>query len=373
MTHINGFDFSKYDVGGTDSTANDGKLTGEEAKNARADGWTIWDGYSEEQGVPENVNQKSDNATQNNVLDILKQCVDNKNKPQVTPKNVKESANNLIVGGKSIENVIANLTGRNDNKLNAEQREARKELDEKKSSTGVTYAEAKKKVSEILEKYPNCYEEKEISNEQNDAINRTRMIYVQPTKVKEFNPNLLPEPARTEYKENKACMLEIENTNLALAKKAGIEVEEINKEAEKTSISFDRLVPSSLGAFNPIKKTEVTETQKAAKAKLEEKISSTGISYKDAKATIENITQQYKNNPDYQSEFKQEQSKNVLSYKPPIKAFDPYKLKGAEREVYFKALNAIQEIERTNYALLIKAGLDTTKTPAKPQSREIYF
>lgn len=47
MASINGFDFSKYDVGGTQKgdKAGDKKLTGDEAKKARADGWTVWDGF----------------------------------------------------------------------------------------------------------------------------------------------------------------------------------------------------------------------------------------------------------------------------------------------------------------------------------------
>ena len=49
MASINGFDFSKYDVGGTQKgdKAGDKKLTGDEAKKARSDGWTVWDGFIE--------------------------------------------------------------------------------------------------------------------------------------------------------------------------------------------------------------------------------------------------------------------------------------------------------------------------------------
>ena len=46
MAQVNGFDFSKYDVGGTGATAGDGRLTGAEVAKAKADGWTIWDGCS---------------------------------------------------------------------------------------------------------------------------------------------------------------------------------------------------------------------------------------------------------------------------------------------------------------------------------------
>ena len=49
MTGINSFDISKYDVGGTQNgdKAGDKKLTGDEARKARADGWTVWDGFVE--------------------------------------------------------------------------------------------------------------------------------------------------------------------------------------------------------------------------------------------------------------------------------------------------------------------------------------
>ena len=46
MAQVNGFDFSKYDVGGSGATAGDGRLTGAEVAKAKADGWTIWDGCS---------------------------------------------------------------------------------------------------------------------------------------------------------------------------------------------------------------------------------------------------------------------------------------------------------------------------------------
>ena len=45
MTEVNGFDFSKYDVGGSDATAGDGRLTGGEVKQAMADGWNVWDEF----------------------------------------------------------------------------------------------------------------------------------------------------------------------------------------------------------------------------------------------------------------------------------------------------------------------------------------
>lgn len=53
MTGINGFDITKYDVGGTQSgdKAGDKKLTGDEVLKAQKDGWTVWDGYVEGDSV----------------------------------------------------------------------------------------------------------------------------------------------------------------------------------------------------------------------------------------------------------------------------------------------------------------------------------
>ena len=63
MTGINSFDISKYDVGGTQKgdKAGDKKLTGDEARKARADGWTVWDGFVEGDKVEhvENKDNKS--------------------------------------------------------------------------------------------------------------------------------------------------------------------------------------------------------------------------------------------------------------------------------------------------------------------------
>ena len=411
MTEINSFDFSKYDVGGTDATASDGKLTGQEAQNARADGWTIWDGYSEEDlkqyGGPENVNhQQNSNTTQEGSLsdklngiklpDWIKDLIIRQDNPVENegfkipgPVNIAElneealkKANEVKVNGIPISDYIADITGKNDDKLTAEQKEARAELNQKQSSIGMTYADAKAKVAEILQKYPECFDEIEISQEPQPGKNGfVPMIHREPTKIKLFNPDKLPEPAKTEYKEAVASMAEIENNNSALAQKGGI---------NKTPISnpkIDTILPRLSDDGNSfgldefefkdghfvIKEKEPTETQKAARAKLNEKVSSTGMSYKDAKATIESITNKYKNNPDYQSEFEQEQDKTFKYYKPPIKAFDPYKLKGADKEVFFKALSAIHEIETANYALLTQAGLEPTPDPKLPKSKYENF
>lgn len=64
MAGINGFDISKYDIGGTQKgdKAGDKKLTGDEARKARADGWTVWDGFVEGDKV-EHVENKDNKST----------------------------------------------------------------------------------------------------------------------------------------------------------------------------------------------------------------------------------------------------------------------------------------------------------------------
>ena len=433
MTEINGFDFSKYDIGGADATSGDGKLTGAEARAARADGWTIWDGFSEENEAPENVNQGVNNNTEQEgnlsdrlgniklpkwALDLIKrqytpdssktkqlfpfeiidgeiirkQPVESTTRPisyiELSEEDRKKALDKLQealkkegevkINGKSISDYIADITGKNDGKLTAEQKEARAELNQKQSSIGMTYADAKAKVAEILQKYPDCYYEVEVSNEpQPDENGQVVLIYITPTNTKVFNPDKLPEPARTEYKEAMASMTEIENANSALAQKGKISVNPMPKNVTphyQTINDIDTSQFKGLG-FSPAQKAEPTETQKSARVKLNEKVSSTGMSYKDAKATIESITKQYKNNPDYQSEFEQEQPKDIYVYYPPIKAFDPHKLKGADNVVYFRALSAIQEIEKSNYALLVQAGLSMTPSPMLPKNDNniIYY
>lgn len=363
MGKVEKFDFSNYDIGGTGAAANDGKLTGEEAQKARADGWTIWDGFSKKNGEPVSVNSRENS---NNAKEKMLE-----KKFVGLPKwaeDIIRGQDSTLVNGKPIDDVIADLTGENDSKLTSEQKEARTKLNQKQSSIGMTYAEAKAKVAKILQEYGHCYDEVEASDESQSGENDyTFAIFMLPQKTKVFNPDKLPEPARTEYKEAMAAMTEIENANPELAEKGGIKVNPIKVEPVRHSM-LDNLTPSEIEGlgFKPAAKPEPTETQKSAREKLNEKVSSLGMSYKDAKTTIESITNMYKNNPEYQSEFQCEQPKYIKLHYTPIKAFDPYKLKGADKEVYFKALSAIQEIETTNYALLIQAGLTPTGQPERP-------
>ena len=46
------FDFGKYDKGGMNAIAGDGKLTGDEVTKAKKDGWNVFENYKEEDGTP---------------------------------------------------------------------------------------------------------------------------------------------------------------------------------------------------------------------------------------------------------------------------------------------------------------------------------
>lgn len=71
MTGINGFDITKYDVGGTQSgdKAGDKKLTGDEVLKAQRDGWTVWDGYVEGDSVE---HYKSDGSNKGQLTKLVK-------------------------------------------------------------------------------------------------------------------------------------------------------------------------------------------------------------------------------------------------------------------------------------------------------------
>lgn len=245
-----------------------------------------------------------------------------------------------------------------------EEKEALENLNEKVSSTGISYADANKKIDEIKEKYNDdkYYTEVTVQREQPKEI----AIYYPPTKQKVFDPSKLPEPAKTEYMEATEAKQEIENNNTALAKKAGINptgkpkpyVEEGNIDDKLTHI-FEKLGIK-------VKDKELTEKQKQARAKLDEKQSSTGIKYKDAKAKVEELKAKYQDS--CKSRFEAKQPEEVLIYIHPYEAFDPYKIPEPDKSAYFDALNAMQEIEGANSALVAQGGLSMTPLPSRNYS-----
>lgn len=234
---------------------------------------------------------------------------------------------------------------------------AKQELDSKVSSTGISYKDATSKMKEIKEKYkndPSC--QSEFKSEHREIL--TTYTY------NAFDSNKLPEPSKTEYKEALAAKEEIENNNSELMKKAGLKsyTKSLPKKEPESSIQWPNNIISAL------KKEKPTEKQLNARTKFNELTSSTGVKYQDAKTTLNNLKEKYKNNPSCQSEFESKQPSNIYSYIPPHKEFDAYKLPEPDKSLYFKALKAAQEIEHKNSALLAQAGLNETESPLSPYS-----
>jgi len=230
-----------------------------------------------------------------------------------------------------------------------EQKKAQHAMEKKKSSTGMTYKKAKETVDAIREGHPECNEEIVDDNTNGIMVYRTKKV---------FNPDKLPEPEKTQYKEAMASMYEIEQNNEDLQQQTGLKpTKELKTSKANTTYKIEggRLV----------KEEVLTDTQKKAREALDEKVSSDGISYKDAKAKIEEIKNKYGNDPEYQSKFEQEQPTGIMAYIPVKIAFDPYKLPYEVKKEYFNALKAMKEIEQTNYALLVQAGLERTPTPPR--------
>lgn len=244
-----------------------------------------------------------------------------------------------------------------------EELEARAQLDEKVSSTGISYKDANKKIDEIRDKYNDdkYYTEVLVEREQP----RELMVYYPPIKQKVFDESKLPEPARTEYREAMEAKKEIENNNTALAKKAGI-TPQSKDEAPIASPEMPRIreLLEKLGGGTNV---ELTEKQKAAREKLDEKKSSTGVTYKDAKAKLAELKEKYEDL--CTSWFNSKQPKNIALFIPPYEAFDPYKIPEPDKTAYFDALASIQEIEKANSALVAQGGLSKTPQPSQDYAK----
>lgn len=264
--------------------------------------------------------------------------------------------------------------------LTPEQKEALGKLNEKVSSTGISYSDANNTINEIREKYNDdkyykVVEEIVDPNKDESKDGMRNYIYYTPFKIryKEFDVSKLPEPDKTKYLEAIEAKKEIENNNGSLAKEAGIEPPGREKPpvAGKDMSEMAKIAEKFFGKPD---KPELTEKQKAARSKLDEKQSSTGVKYKDAKAVIAQLTEKYKDS--CRSEFESKQPTGILIYIMPYEAFDPYKIPEPDKTAYFDALAVITEIEQQNSALLQQAGLSMTPQPntdyAGVKGRKLY-
>ncbi len=286
----------------------------------------------------------------------------------MTPEDMAKIGKELGVnasGNSSLKGIAIQAQPTEENKA------ARSMLDEKVSSTDISYKDANRIIDEIREKY-NDDKYYVLDNANNDAT------FAVLRQVRKFDPSKLPEPAQTQYKDAVAAKNEIENNNQALVKKAGPAVNHQTDNDYKNPLNSFTIPPFL--ESNPIfkvlnkyaQKPELSEAQKAARNKLDEKTSSTGIKYKDAKNTLAEIVDKYKDNPDCKSMVESEQPKYIYSYIMPHEVFDPYKLPEPDKTKYFEALEAAIEIENQNSALVQKAGLGKTQRPEQ-EMRPIYY
>lgn len=281
-------------------------------------------------------------------------------KPNITPEDLAKIGKALAPSNSSSMNGITLQS-----ELTEENIAARNNLDEKVSSTDISYKEANRIIDEIREKYN---DDKYYVLDDANVSDGFAMRF----QTKKFNPSKLPEPAQTQYRDAVAAKNEIENNNQALVKKAGPAVNhQTDNDFKNPLSSFDPFLASNpiAKALNKFAKNAVvTEAQKAARNKLDEKNSSSGIKYKDAKNTLAEITEKYKDNPDCRSKFESEQPKNIAIYILPHEDFDPYKLPEPDKTKYFEALDAAIEIEKQNSALVQKAGTGETQRPKHSMS-----
>lgn len=233
---------------------------------------------------------------------------------------------------------------------------AKSELSGKVSSSGISYADAESKIKEIKDKYNGDEYKTEVPVD-------TGGLLVHKT-MKKFDSSKLPEPARTEYQEAMEAKNEIEKNNAALVKKAGItplDKEDIVSSGKDVKISGELLKAMGFEGVNL-----ATEKQKAARAKMDEKVSSTGVKYKDAKAVLDELTDKYGKDKEYQSEFYALPTEHAVIRTH--KAFDPYKLPEPDKSAYFEALQSVLEIEDANSALQAQTGLPAAKMPPQNYS-----
>lgn len=263
--------------------------------------------------------------------------------------------------------------------VSPQEREAAKaEIDQKVSSTGISYQDANKTITEIEKQYSDDkyfteWEENIDRNKIRDegAIRILRDDFPSIVKHKDFNPNKLPEPAKTQYKEAVAAKREIEQNNSALVKKAGItpvkeKVDRIDFPKFGLGLAFD-----GLG-----KPEELTPKQIASREKIGEQVASNGIKYSDAKTIAEALHNKYMNDPScssyYPSHSPKTRDRTILPDERPIydlainlKSFDPFKMPEPDRTQYFEAINAMREIEHKNSALFEQTGYTTTPQPKR--------
>ncbi len=233
--------------------------------------------------------------------------------------------------------------------------EARAQLDDKVSSTGIKYSDAEKRIQKIRDKYKN--------DENVNPYDPTIKCYGHEQK-RIFTPYQLPEPDRSQYYEALCAKLEIEMNNSELVEKAGNAVSKLNRH-ERISSFYEN--------------QDRTKMQEAA-ALLDTKKASNDLSYRDAKVVVKQMTEKIKK---YRKDnniktllVRSKQNKNKPYTEEEIKKLGG--LSDAEVKQFVGALNALKELEKTNYALLMQAGNTPTNDfgfegAISQQSQQLLF
>ncbi len=145
------------------------------------------------------IAQNDSTATTGCCIQLTPEEVEKKKKLNEFFKDQTQVPVSLLGGNENLDELIKKLQ-----ELKAKQDAALEKLDQKKSSMGITYAEARKTMEEIEAKH----------KQNNNPI--LMMLAMQ-----KFDPTKLEEPDKSRYFQAMAACIEIENANPDLAMEAG--------------------------------------------------------------------------------------------------------------------------------------------------------
>ena len=271
-------------------------------------------------------------------------------------------------------------------KVTPETRKAKAELDKKYSSTGLSYANAEKKIAQIRKKYTDS---KYFTTErvlvkgpkgpapimykafESDEIADFNKEYDHFEEVKKFDPSKLPEPDRSEYMDAVASKKEIEYNNSDLAYQAAPSTTHPENDDYVTQ-ERNPMLNFSIDKDGNIKEKEITPKQKEARDKFNKLATSNYISYKEATETIEKIKNKYKD-AKYQK-FVSDPNQDPGSLRNyGHSEIDVNKIPEPDKSLYLSMLNAAMDIEAKNSALFAQTGLEPHEDPFKIDSSAIIY
>ncbi len=143
------------------------------------------------------------------------------------------------------------------------------------------------------------------------------------------------------------CCIYMSPEEVEKRKQIGELFKQISDSGEKLQIPIG--ISGGIGNLDELikKLTELKEKRDAALEKLDKKKSSMGITYAEARKTMEEIEAKHKSNT------------NPLLMVLKMQKFDPNKLEEPDKSRYFQAMAACIEIENANKDLAMEAGRHT--------------